>query len=140
MGSTYVMNEKNAQWISQRIQRDLDPLDLSKGHYMGLGRKRVIPLMRWQADMGLQLPRNRRKRGERGAWYILDLPHEPTCFMTVDKKLCFGTTDGQIMMFRRKRSTFDGGNHCNVGYGIPQFGADWIRKFIQMMFISICLI
>ncbi|HAA25277.1 MAG TPA: hypothetical protein DCE11_04045, partial [Ruminiclostridium sp.] len=28
--STYVMNEKNAQWISKRIQRDLDQVDLSK--------------------------------------------------------------------------------------------------------------
>ena len=135
--STYVMNEKNAQWISRRIQRDLDPLDLSKaitwdwdenGLYLLCVGKRI-----WVYNY-----RVTGARGERGAWYILDLPHEPTCFMTVDKKLCFGTTDGQIMMFDENEATFDGEEIIATwDMGYHNFGADWIRKFIQMMFISI---
>lgn len=135
--STYVMNEKNAAWISQRIQRDLDPLDLSKaitwdwdenGLYLLCVGKRI-----WVYNY-----RVTGANGERGAWYILDLPHEPTCFMTVDKKLCFGTTDGQIMMFDENEATFDGEEIVAVwDMGYHNFGTDWIRKFIQMMFISI---
>jgi|LSQX01.3.fsa_nt_gb hypothetical protein len=135
--STYVMNEKNAVWISQRIQRDLDKVDLSKaitwdwdenGLYLLCVGKRI-----WVYNY-----RVTGARGERGAWYILDLPHEPTCFVTVDRKLCFGTTDGQIMMFDENEATFDGEEIIATwDMGYHNFGADWIRKFIQMMFISI---
>jgi len=58
--------------------------------------------------------------------------------MTVDKKLCFGTTDGQIMMFDENEATFDGQEIVATwDMGYHNFGTDWIRKFIQLMFISI---
>lgn len=135
--STYVMNEKNAQWISKRIQRDLDQVDLSKaitwdwddaGVYLLCVGKRI-----WCLNY-----RVIGANGERGAWYILDLPHEPTCFMTIDQKLCFGTTDGQIMMFDESEATFDGEEIVAVwDMGYHNFGADWVRKYIQYMFISL---
>ena len=128
--STYVMNEKNAEWLSKRIQRDLDTLDLTKaitwdwddkGLYLICIDKRI-----WVYNYRVD------------AWYILDLPHQPTCFMTVDKRLHFGTTDGQIMRFDQNLPTFDGLEIIatwDMGYN--NFGADWLRKFIQLMFISI---
>lgn len=128
--STYVMDEKNAQWVSKRIQRDLDKMDLSKaitwdwdenGLYLLCIGKRI-----WVYNYRVDV------------WYILDLPHEPTCFMTVEKKLHFGTTDGQIMQFDESLTTFDGEEIIatwDMGYN--NFGADWIRKFIQQMFISL---
>lgn len=128
--STYVMNEKNAQWVSKRIQRDLDGLDLTKAitwdwdenglYLLCIGKK--IWVYNYRVD----------------AWYVLDLPHEPTCFMTVEKKLLFGTTDGQIMRFDESLTTFDGEEIVATwDMGYTNFGTDWLRKFIQFMFISI---
>ncbi len=135
--STYVMNEKNAVWISQRIQRDLDTVDLSKaitwvwdenGLYLLCVGKRI-----WCYNY-----RVTGVNGERGVWYVLDLPHEPTCFITVDRKLLFGTTDGQIMMFDENEVTFDGEEIVATwDMGYYNFGTDWIRKFVHLMFISL---
>ena len=58
--------------------------------------------------------------------------------MTVEKQLHFGTTDGQIMRFDESLPTFDGEEIIatwDMGYN--NFGADWLRKSIQLMFISI---
>ena len=128
--STYVMNEKNAEWMSKRVQRDLDPLDLSKaitwdwddkGLYILCIGKRLW-VLNYRVD----------------AWYILDLPDEPTCFMTIEKQLYFGTTTGQIMKFDESLKTYDGQNIVATWYmGFFSFGADWLRKFIQRMFVSI---
>ena len=124
------MNEKNAEWLSKRVQRDLDDLDLTKaitwdwddkGLYLICIDKRI-----WVYNYRVD------------AWYILDLPHQPTCFMTVEKQLHFGTTDGQIMRFDESLPTFDGEEIIatwDMGYN--NFGADWLRKSIQLMFISI---
>jgi hypothetical protein len=128
--STYVMNEKNAQWVSKRIQRDLDKLDLTKaitwdwddkGLYIFCIGKRI-----WVYNYRVD------------TWHILDIPHEPTCFMTAEKELYFGTTDGQIMRFDTSIATYDGQEIIATwDMGYFNFGADWIRKFIQTMFISI---
>jgi hypothetical protein len=128
--STYVMNEKNAEWLSKRIQRDLDPLDLSKAitwdwddrglYYLAIGKR--IWVYNYRVD----------------AWYILDLPHEPTCFITAEKEFYFGTTDGQIMRFDDNVGTFDGAlidAYWNMGF--YNFTVDWLRKFIQRLFVSI---
>jgi hypothetical protein len=128
--STYVMNEKNAEWLSKRIQRDLDTLDLKKaltwdwddkGVYLLCIGKRI-----WAYNYRVD------------AWYILDLPHEPTCFMTVDKHLYFGTDTGEIMKFAEDAPTFDGQEIIATWeMGYHNFGADYLRKFIQHMFISL---
>jgi len=128
--STYVMNEKNAQWKSQRIQRDLDILDLTnsitwdwndKGLYFLCIGKRIW-IYNYRVD----------------SWYILDIPHTPTCFLTVDSKLCFGTTDGYIMEFDEDAMTYDGtAIVATWKMGYYNFGVDWLRKFIQRVFVSI---
>lgn len=128
--STYVMNEKNARWISKRVQRDLDKVDLTKAitcdwdnngiYILCVGKK--IWCYNYRVDV----------------WYILDLPHEPTCFVTVDGQLCFGTTDGQIMKFDESLTTYDGEVIDAVWeMGMYNFGIEWIRKFVQRIFISL---
>ena len=128
--STYVMNEKNAEWMSKRIQSDLDDLDLKtaltidwneRGLYMlCVGSK--VWVYNYRVD----------------AWYILDLPHTPTCFLAVDGALCFGTTTGQIMRFDETLSTYDGVTINAVWkMGFFNFGVEWLRKFIQRIFVSI---
>ena len=135
--STYVMDEKNAEWMSKRIQRDLDKLDLTKAitwdwddkglYFIAIGKR--IWVYNYRVNTRAEDP---------GAWYILDLPHEPTCFITAEKELYFGTATGQIMKFDTGTPTFDG--HEIVAtwdMGYFNFGVDYIRKFIQLMFISI---
>jgi hypothetical protein len=128
--STYVMNEKNARWISQRIQRDIDIVNLAnaitwdwddKGLYMLCVGQRI-----WVYNYRID------------AWYILDLPHTPTCFAVIDQELYFGTTSGYIMKFDEDILTYDGEPIEAVWeMGYYNFGADWLRKFIQRIFISI---
>jgi hypothetical protein len=135
--STYVMDEKNAEWVSKRIQYDLDALDLTtaitfdwddKGLYLlCLGKK--IWVFNYRVNKNSDTP---------GAWYILDLPHEPTCFISIEGELYFGTTAGQIMRFDEDLRTYDGATiTATWEMGFTSFGSEWLRKFIQKMYESI---
>ena len=129
--STYVMNEKNAEWISKRVQNDLDAVDLTtaltvdwadKGQYIVCVGKKG-----WIFNY----------RIEGGAWYILEIPDTPTCFCLVGADLYFGTTAGQIMRFDETLGTFNGTNivaEWEMGYF--NFGVEWLRKFVQRLFLS----
>jgi hypothetical protein len=128
--STYVMNEKNAQWMSKRIQNDLDVVDLSQAltydwddkglYFLAVGSR--IWVHNYRVD----------------AWYILDLPHTPTCFIAINRQLYFGTTDGNIMKFDESVGTYDGQTiEATWEMGFSNFGAEWLRKFIQRLFITI---
>lgn len=131
--STYVMNEKNAQWISKRVQNDLDAVDLTtaltvdwadKGQYWLCVGKKVWVL-------NYRLPNG-------GAWYILELPDTPTCFCLVDQDLYFGTTAGQIMKFGEEYGTYNGTNIVATWeMGFFNFGVEWLRKFVQRLFLSL---
>lgn len=128
--STYIGNEKNVQWKSQRIQNDLELKDLTtaltvdwndKGQYwLAIGDK--IWVYNYRIDV----------------WYILDLPHTPTCFTIAESVLYIGTSDGRIMKLGTDKLTFDGETIvANWEMGFFSFGVDWIRKFIQRLFITL---
>ena len=128
--STYVMNEKNAEWISKRVQNDLDAVDLTtaltvdwpdKGQYVVcVGKKGWV--LNYRTD----------------TWSILELPDTPTCFCLVGKALYFGTTAGQIMRFGENIGTFNGTIIEAVWeMGFFNFGVEWLRKFVQRLFVSI---
>ena len=134
--STYVLNEKNAQWISEKIQPDLDSVALKnaitfdwndKGWYMlCIGTKVWVLNYRLATD------------NQVGSWFILDLAHAPSCFCVVDSKLYFGTANGQIMKFDEDLLTYDGAViNATWEMGFYNFGTEWIQKFIQRLFISL---
>lgn len=128
--STYVLNEKNVEWVSEKIQADLDSLDLTKaitfdwddnGIYILAVGKRV-----WMFNYRVNV------------WYILDLPDTPTCFTIVEKDLYFGTEGGHIMKFDESVGTYNGQIiKADWKMGFHNFGAEWLRKFIQRMFVTI---
>lgn len=128
--STYVMNEKNAQWISKRIQNDLDKVNLSqavtidwsdKGQYW-LCVGKTIWVFNYRTD----------------TWYVLELPDTPTCFCQVESDLFFGTTAGQIMKFDENLRTYnDTIIKAAWEMGFFNFGVEWLRKFIQRIFVTI---
>lgn len=128
--STYVQSEKNAEWISKRVQNDLDLVDLSsavtwdwddKGIYiLSVGTK--VWCYNYRIDV----------------WYVLDLPHTPTCFTTIDSELYFGTSTGTIMKFDESLGTYDGATiSASWEMGYFNFGVDWLTKFVQKMYASI---
>ncbi len=128
--STYVMNEKNAEWISKRVQNDLDEVDLTtaltvdwsdKGQYwICVGKK--VWVLNYRTD----------------TWHILDLEDTPTCFCLVGADLYFGTTAGQIMRFDETLRTYNGtAIDALWEMGFFDFGVEWLRKFIQRIFVTI---
>ena len=116
--------------MSKRVQRDLDALDLTKALSWDWDDKGVYLLC----------------IGNRIWAIITELTHGifsiyPTnrpCFMTVDKHLYFGTDTGEIMKFAEDEPTFNGDEIVATWeMGYYNFGADYLRKFIQHMFISL---
>lgn len=135
--STNVQDEKNAQWISKRIQPDLDEVDLTnaitydwddKGVYLVCVGKRV-----WCFNY-----RTTGANNEPGTWYILDIPDTPTSFISIEGDLYFGTDKGQIMKFGESYPDYDGTTIEAVwDMGYFSFGAEWIRKYINKIFVSL---
>jgi len=128
--STNVMNEKNAKWISKRIQNDLDKVDLTSALTVDWSNKGqywlCIDKMIWVLNY------------RTNTWHILELTDTPTCFCLVEDKLYFGTTAGQIMKFDEDLTTYNGNIIDAVWYmGFYNFGVDWLRKFITRMFVSL---
>ena len=127
--ATNVVNEKNATYISERIQNDLDLVDLSgaitcdwsdKGQYWLCVGKKV-----WVLNYRVN------------AWYILELAHTPTRFTTIDSELYFGTDDGKIMKFDETEGTFDGETISSYwDMAFFNFGTDYVTKYVWEMGIA----
>jgi hypothetical protein len=128
--ATNVVDEKNAQWVSDRIQPDLDAVDLTKAITVDWSDKGLYWLCVGKRAWVLNYRVN--------AWYILDLAHEPTCFEIVDSDLYLGTADGIVMRFDETLNTSDGTTiSASWEMGYFNFGIDWVTKFAQRLFISI---
>jgi hypothetical protein len=119
--STYVLDEKNAQWISARIQNDLNSVDLSTAIVVDWDDKGLY----WLCVGKKVWVYNYRENVK--TWYILDLAHAPTCFLSVDGKMCFGTDTGTIMQFDESYLTYDGeAISANWEMGFYDFSAEWL--------------
>lgn len=128
--STYVMDEKNAQWMSKRVQNDLDDVDLTQALTIDWNDKGLY----WLCVGNKIWVHNYRT----DTWYVLELPDTPTCFCLVDSAMYFGTTEGQIMRFDETLGTYDGINiNAEWEMGFFNFGVEWLRKFIQRIFITL---
>jgi hypothetical protein len=128
--STNVIDEKNAQWISERIQLDLDGVDLTQAVTVDWSDKGLYWLCVGKKCWVL----NYRVK----AWYVLELKHAPTCFVVAESVLYFGTEDGYVMRFDELLRTYDGAAISAVWeMGYYNFGIDWIEKFLQRVFVTI---
>jgi hypothetical protein len=128
--SSAIVNEKDVKWVSEKIQKDLDALDLStaltvdwphKGLYWLCVGKKV-----WVLNYRV------------GAWYILELAHTPTCFIVADGEMYFGTSTGTIMKFSSTLGTHDGADinsYYDTGY--MTFDKEFVEKEIWDMLIAI---
>jgi hypothetical protein len=134
--ATYINNEKNVVWKSRRIQSDIDQVDLTQAitidwndnglYWLCVGHRIWVYNYRVATET------------EQGVWYVLDLPHTPTCFLICEQDLYIGTTDGKIMRYSGDYLTFDGEViDATWEMGFYSFGTDWLRKFIQRLFITL---
>jgi len=135
--STNVRDERNAVFMSERVQPLLDELDLSYAitydyedqgeHWLCIGKK--IFIYNYLND----------------TWYIYELAHTPTSFITIDGVLFMGTNDGKIMEWSKyninsipEYLTDDGIKiTAYIETGFMDFGISWKRKFLNFAWIGI---
>lgn len=128
--ATNVRDEKNAMEMSQRVQTELDALDLSTAITIDYERETEL----WIAVGTTVYIYNY----QRDVWYKFILAHTPTCFLTVDNTLYFGTTNGQIMAFGDLELTDNGTAIAAVmETGFIDFGKNWIRKFLNFVWVGL---
>jgi hypothetical protein len=114
--STYVRDERNALYMSKRVQPSLDEVDLStaitydyeKKHEYWLAIGSTVWVYNYRLD----------------AWYKFAFSDTPTCFISINGIMYFGTNNGQIMKFD------DGSNP----FPVRDFNGEPIRAEMYMGF------
>lgn len=122
--ATNVRDERNAQFKSERVQSDLDELDLStaitydyeeyKEYWLCVGNR--VWVYNYRID----------------AWYYFELYDTPTSFITINGELYFGTANGQIMRFAKGYRSFNGHSvQTKLHLGFMDFGTTSQKKYIN---------
>jgi hypothetical protein len=128
--ATNVRDEKNATFKSDRIQTELDALNLANVITYDYEREGEM----WIASGVNVYIYNYRL----DVWYKFILSHTPTCFLDIDGDLYFGTSAGQIMMFSEESLTDNGTKIADLMVtGEIDFDIAWKRKFLQFGFIGL---
>lgn len=133
---TGVLDEKDAKWISAKIQQGIDDIDLTqaltwdwaeKGQYwLCVGSK--VWIYNYRA----------RDKYNEDVWFYLELAHSPTCFAIIGDSLCFGTETGQIMRIDEDVLTFDGQAISAIWeMGFTDFDTEWQQKFVREIYLSL---
>lgn len=128
--ATNVRDERNAKYISHRVQMDLDTVDLSQvitydyelnGEY-------------WLCVDNTAWIHNYRN----DTWYKYELDNNIKCLIEIDGELYFGTDTGQIMKFDEKLRN-DNGNRIESEWqmGFFDFGIEYITKYLNNIWISL---
>jgi outer membrane lipoprotein-sorting protein len=127
--STAVRDERNAQYISKRIQPDLDLIDLSTAitadwearweYWIAVGNH--IWIYNYRLDV----------------WYKYILLDTPTVIKIIDDELYFGTSS-TLMKFDSE-TTSDNGSPFQSYWemNMYDFKANWIRKQIDLMWVGL---
>jgi hypothetical protein len=133
--ATAVRDERNAVYISKRVQPSLDEVDLAQAITYDYEYKGEY----WLCVGKIVWVFNYRN----GTWYKFELADTPTCFLVIDKELYFGTDTGQIMGFVKDQFGDDlrHDNGQDITYrwemGFYDFQAEWLRKFVNRIWVSI---
>jgi hypothetical protein len=128
--ATNVRDERNANYISKRIQPSLDELNLSTAltvdwekrweYWIAFGN--VVYIFNYRLDV----------------WYKFQLAHSITSFLLINDELHFGTNEGRIMKFDSSLKTDKGAAiSCEWEMSFHDFGAEWLQKFLNEMWISL---
>lgn len=128
--ATNVRDERNANYISKRVQPSLDDLDLTTTltvdwekrweYWMVFGDTAII--YNYRLDV----------------WYKFAFADTFTSLLVADDMLYVGTDAGQIMRFDNEERS-DNGTVISAYWetGFYDYGMDWRRKFVNEMWISL---
>ena len=128
--TTSVQSQRNAPYISGRIQQTLDSIDLSSVITCNWSKKREL----WIAKDTSVVVYNYRN----DTWYKFELLHNITSMLEIEGKMYFGDDNGQIFYFDDSLRNFDDSAIDAVWeMGFYDWGEEWLRKFINYTWISI---
>lgn len=128
--ATNVRDERNANYMSKRVQPSLDAEDLTtaitvdweaqREYWLSIGNK--IWVYNYRLD----------------AWYKFQTAANVTCFLILDDLLYFGTDAGQIMKFDTTVLT-DNATAITSTWEMNfyDFEAEYLQKFLTEMWISL---
>lgn len=138
---TTVKNERNMEEIGQRIQKDLNEYDLRNSltidfqnrfeYWLSIGKKV------WIYNYGLAYYGKNNKKIN-GVFSRLYLDDEPTCWLTINGELYFGTTTGKIMKFSDSFLTFNSkaiDTHWEMN--MFDFGTNILQKTLNRSWITL---
>jgi hypothetical protein len=128
--ATNVRDERNANYISKRVQETLDSKDLSTALTIDWERNYEY----WICFDNIVVIYNYRLN----VWYKFELKNNVTSLYIRENNLYFGTNDGRIMKFDSDLESDQGlsiNGHWESGF--YDFEAEYLQKFIDEMWISI---
>ena len=128
--ATNVRDERNATYISKRVQKTLDSKTLSTVKTEDWEKNYEY----WMAFDNMIIIHNYRLN----TWYKFELDHNVTTLYIKEDNMYFGTDDGQIMKFDVNIES-DNGNQIDAHWesGFYDFDAEYLQKFIDEIWASI---
>jgi hypothetical protein len=128
--ATSVRDERNANYISERVQTELNAIDLSTiitHDYKAEGEL-------WICSGTTVYVYNYR----RDVWYKFILATAPKCFWEIDGTLYFGTSSGSVMKFSEDALTDNGTKIADLlETGYIDYGDNWKRKFLNFAYVGL---
>jgi hypothetical protein len=128
--ATNVRDERNVSFISQKVRLSMQEIDLTQALTVDWEAMREY----WLAIGNQVWIYNYRL----GAWYRFETADDITCFLIAENQMYIGTPNGQIMKFDADE-TSDNGTVISAVWemGFYDFLAEWLRKFLNRVWISI---
>lgn len=128
--ATSVQDERNAKYISKRIQVSLDTIDLSS-----------VTTIDWEKNYEYWVCSGNKAyiyNYRLDVWYIFQFADNVKPLLVAEDILYFGTTNGQIMKFSSS-DLDDNGTTIDAHWesGFYDFNAEWLQKYIYEMWISL---
>jgi hypothetical protein len=128
--ATTVRDERNASYKSKRVQPSLDEMDLAQALTFDHEKNGEY----WLCVDSTAWVYNYRN----DTWYKYTLHDTPSCFISINDALYFGTVSGQIMYFDSDART-DNGHVIEAVWemGFYDWDYEWLRKFLSKTWITI---
>lgn len=128
--STTVRDERNAVYMSKRVQPSMDEVDLAEAITFDHEKKGEfwvsVGYVIWVYNYRLD------------AWYKFTLTDIPTYFIEADGSLYFGTSNGQIMKFDNILRSFNGANiSSELSMGFADANSPNRVKFLEQCHIAL---
>lgn len=130
-------NEKNMKDVGDRIQTDLDELDLTKCLTVDKQNTSEMWIVNGKTVYIYKYDLQGANR-QNGVFSKLVLAHTPTCLMFLNGDVWFGTDKGLIMRVNEEYLTYNGttiSSHWEMN--MYDFGASWLNKSLNKSWLKL---